>query len=181
MAKSRKQKKQPYTPPTNWDTGPNTQAQQAGKVIEAADYIDPETGKRINPNGVKRARRVDMLEVYHKRGVISTRGYTAGEKLQSAWEGTQRSPAGIENDKVQVSPSPGLAVTMQIDRISRLVEVSKKISQEHAALIEHVVIGNNAIQSFREKGRRIYLGRNGDDGKAALRNALDRLADRLGY
>ena len=59
--------------PNPWDMGADGPANRIGLIEEAATEIDPETGKETpNPNNVKRARRVDMLEVWHRRGWITT-------------------------------------------------------------------------------------------------------------
>ena len=72
-------------PPAPWDMGPDTPAQRHMKIVESVEHIDPKTGRRSNPNGVKRARRVDMLEVYHKRGVIDARQFSADDRQRGVF------------------------------------------------------------------------------------------------
>lgn len=57
--------------PTQWDMGANGPANRRGLKQEDAMDVDPVTGKTSNPNGVKRMRRVDMLERWHRKGQIS--------------------------------------------------------------------------------------------------------------
>ena len=54
--------------PTTWDHGATGPANRVGLVTEPAVDADPVTGKIVNPNGIKRARRVDMLEIWHSKG-----------------------------------------------------------------------------------------------------------------
>lgn len=172
MAKSRKQKKQPYTPPTNWDTGPNTQAQQAGKVIEAADYIDPETGKRINPNGVKRARRLSVAAQYESRGLLTKRQANAAGVLLRAWEANQKGPPAIKKVQVDTSPKPDAAIAMMIDRVSAYHKIARLIAMQYRAYVLHVARDDRHIGSMAGYRRRVCMER--------LRKGLDDLADRLG-
>ena len=44
-------------PSTTWDKGADGPANRIGLVIEDRGDTDPTTGKKINPNGVKGARR----------------------------------------------------------------------------------------------------------------------------
>jgi len=165
---------------SSWDMGATGQANRIGLVIEARGDLDPETGKTVNPNAVKGARKIDMMEVYFRRGWISARGFTAGEMLRNAVEDTMRGPGWADNDRVQSSPKPDQAVTMQIDRLSRLVAITKRAPTECARLVSHVAVDGNAIGSYRVDGKRVYLGRRHEVGKVALRVAFDKFAEAIG-
>lgn len=165
-----KSKKHLTLAPAPWDFGARGSANQQGLVIEDATEETPD-GRTANPNGVKRARRVDMLERWHRLGQISTAGYNAAEKLRDAFEATGRAPGWPDNDRVQSSPKPDQAVEIQIDRLSRFHVVAKHVSGEDRAIINHCVLSGGIPSGLRE-----YRGRNHAKGIAHLRDALDRLA-----
>ena len=162
-------------PPAPWDTGASGPAARARPaVIEDAIDADPETGEVRNPNGVKRLRIVDMLEVWHKRGVISTAGFNAAEKLRDAFEATQRAPGWPDNDRVQSSPKPDHAVTIQIDRVSRYHAIARFIWAPDWPVIDYFVLQNREADRKAE-----FAGARYKAGLAELGPALDRLADRI--
>lgn len=173
MGKIKAKKRGPYTPPTTWDAGPNTAAQKAGKVVEDVTETDPTTGKRVNPNGVKRARRIDMIESYHKRGRVTDRQMRAALKLREAYEATLRGPAAIKEIQVDSSPKPDQHVAITIDRMSKFIAISRHIPQPYAGIVEHVAIHNRSVGSM-------YRGRLHSKGVLLLREGLDRLADAMG-
>lgn len=156
-------------PAAPWDFGAKGQANQRDLVIEDAAEMTPE-GRSANPNGVKRARRVDMLERWHRLGKISTAGYNAAEKLRNAFEQTERAPGWPDNDRVQSSPKPDHAVTIQIDRLGKYHQHAKHVSPEDRDIIWHCV-----LQGGIPSGLRRYRWNPGK-GIAALREALDRVA-----
>lgn len=162
-----------------WDMGAMGPANRAGLVEEERGEINPVTGKLENPNVVRGVRRVDMLEVWHGKGVISTRGYNAAEKLRNAFESTQRAPGWPDNDRVQSSPKPDHAVTIQIDRLSKFAAIYKLVPYRDNDIIWHCVICKGTPSSLVVRGRHPYRGRHYDGGLEYLREALDRLADRL--
>ena len=163
----------PVTLP-EWDMGATGPANRAGLVIEEAADMDPETGRIINPNGVKRARRVDMLEVWHRKGVISTQGYNAAEALRDAFEATERTPGWPDNDRVQSSPKPDHAVTIQIDTIRRFHAVHRFVPAQDRAIIDACVLrrASPAYAGYRGAAYR--------DGLQHLADALDRLSIAMG-
>jgi hypothetical protein len=152
-----------------WDFGAKGQANQIGLVVEDAAEITP-AGKAANPNGVKRARRVDMLELWHRRGEITTAGYNAAEKLRDAFEATERAPGWPDNDRVQSSPKPDHAVTIQIDRLSKYHAIARHIHRDDRELISHCVLSRGTPCGLMRYRRKPV------EGKAALRDALERLA-----
>ena len=158
---------------TPWDHGATGQANRIGLVIEERADIDPETGKKINPNGVTGARRKDMLEVYADRGWISQRAYGAGELLRVSWLRTDIGRcAPWLRERVDSSPKPDAAVAIQIDRISALLRVSSLIPAEDRGILDCVCGRGDTIG-------RVYRGSQHEAGKAHLAAALERLADSI--
>lgn len=136
--------------------------------------MDPMTGKLSNPNKVTGVRRVDLLEFWHKRGSISTAGFTAAEALRNAFEATMRGkPALPDNDRVQSSPKPGHAVDIMIDRISRFEALMRHVATQDRQIITACVLEG-------QHPSRVYGGLRVREGFSHLRDALDRLADSLG-
>lgn len=173
MGKIKTKKRAPYTPPTTWDAGPNTAAQRAGRVVEDVTETDPATGKRVNPNAVKRARRIDMAESYHKQGLITERQMKAAIKLREAYEATMRGPAAIKAVQVDSSPKPDQHIAITIDRVSKFIAISRHIPQPYEGIVKHVAIDNRSIGSM-------YKGRLHAKGVLMLREGLDLLADAMG-
>lgn len=155
---------------TPWDHGASGQANRHGLIVEERGDKDPRTGKTVNPNGVTGVRRVDLLEYWHRRGTISTEGYNAAEKLRDAFEGTMRGkPSLPDNDRVQSSPKPDYAVTIQIERISRYDRLMRHVRQDDRAIITACVLEGRHPSSIYGA----LLVRQGFDH---LRDALDALA-----
>jgi len=173
--RSRKPKSPVTLQATTWDQGAAGQANRINLVTEERGEIDTITGKTINPNGVKGVRRVDMLEFWHKRGTITTPGYNAATDLRDAYEGTQRAPGWPESERVQSSPKPDHAVTIQIDRLSRFHQFSKHIAPTDRAMI------NACVLEARTPAAAGYKGPLYQRGLIELRDALDRLARSMGY
>lgn len=169
--------------PNPWDHGADGPANRNGLVVEDAVDITPD-GSTPNPNGVRRARRVDMLEVWHNRYLtghtspktgypapfITTRQYNAADALQAAYEATLRAPGWPDNDRVQSSPKPDHAVTIQIDRIGRYHAIARFVALQDWPILQHCVINGKS-----PKG----TGRAYQAGFEHLRAALDRLATAL--
>ena len=166
--------------PEPWDMGANgpANAVRESAVVEGIDpEVDPDTGDvtRRNPNGVKRRVFYDMLDVYHRRGWITTRGYNAGAALRAAWERTEYGGTWL-HERVDSTPKPDAAVARQVDRMSRLIGITKRIPREDWRILISVACEKNAIGCLPE-----YRGYNHEAGRAHLYAALERLADRLGY
>lgn len=173
--------KQVTTPamPTSWDMGAMGPANRHNLITEEAAHIDPETGKATNPNGVKRMRRVDMLEIWHRKGEITTAGFNAAEKLRNAFERTECAPGWPDNDRVQYSPKPDHAVAIQIDRISAFHHIARHTHPDDRAIIGHCVLSKGIPATLRVHGVRPYHGRGYDAGLRHLSDALDRLANAI--
>lgn len=176
MAKKKKSAKKSVTVAeapkfgSQWDHGAIGRANRIGLEIEDAAGYDPETGRAANPNGVKRMRRVDMIEIWRREGVISTAGYNAAEKLRDAWEATQQSPGWPDNDRVQSSARPDVAVTVQIDRLSVYDRLARHIPAADMPIITACVLQPYTPASAGYRSERYKLG------LAHLRDALDRLS-----
>lgn len=160
-------------PESPWDHGATGPANRRGLIIEQRGDIDPDTGETINPNGITGARRIDLLQYWHKRGSISTGGYNAAVMLRDAFEATMRSkPCLPDNDRVQSSPKPDHAVTIQIDRISRYEKLARHVHPQDKTLISACVLDG-------QHPSRIYGALRTREGLAHLREALDRLSDAM--
>jgi hypothetical protein len=151
-------------------------ANRIGLVTEQRGHVDADTGETINPNGVKGVRRVDMLEVYHQRGWITDKGYTAGEALRDAWSMVHRAK-GTDYTAVRVDSSskPDAQVAILIDRVSRYHAVARRIAKGDEEILACVVEEGRAIAHLRQ-----YRGAAHDAGKRHLCAALDRLALAMG-
>lgn len=157
-----------------WDRGPNTQAQRAGKVVEDAEYFDEETGEKVNPNGVKRLRKIDLVEHYARKGVIDRRQMLAGITLRSAFEGTQRTAPAIKKVQVDSTPKPDQHVEIMIDRLSRFADVFNGLNGKYREILDCVVL-NNCHPAWLKK----YRGRRYVRGIEVLQEALSALSDHL--
>lgn len=172
--KSGRKRNNPVSLPA-WDHGAMGAANRHGLVVEERGEVDARTGKMQNPNGVTGVRRVDMLEVYHKRGWISQEGYSAARLLSMAWLNTEKGKcAPWLRERVDSSPKPDAAIAIQIDRMSALIRVSRLVPAEDERIVSCVCYDGNAIGYLRE-----YRGSRHEAGKAHLRMALDRLYERI--
>lgn len=168
-------------PANPWDIGATGLANRHGLQIEDAATIDLDTGKAHNPNNVKRMRRVDMLEHWHRHGTISPAGYAAACALRNAFEHTQRSPGtSFEQDRVDSSPKPDHAVTIQLERISKFHNVNRYVVAADVAMLHHCVLGQGTPGTLRIRGVKVYVGANYAAGLRELAASLDRLAKAMG-
>lgn len=158
-----------------WDHGATGQANRIGLVVEERGDTDPTTGKVTNPNRVTGVRRVDLLEFWRSKGAISTGGYNAAVALRDAYEATLRtgSPALPENDKVQSSPKPDMAVAIRVQQISRFARLMKLVAQDDRAIISRCVLDG-------WHPSRVYGVLRTREGLDHLRAALDRLHTAMG-
>lgn len=167
-----------------WDYGATGPANRAG--LEMEDAVDATgDGTTPNPNRVTRVRRIDMLEAWHRRyrigkreydagppsPHITTRQYNAAVALRDAYEATLRTPGWPDNDRVQSSPKPDHAVTIQIDRMSRYHAVARHVVDNDWPILRRCVIDG---QSPGGTGLVYY------QAMQHLREALDRLATGMG-
>lgn len=162
--------------PTQWDMGANGPANRRGLKQEDAMDVDPVTGKTSNPNGVKRMRRVDMLERWHRKGQISAAGYTAACALRDAFEATGRTPSvDPTQDRVDSSPKPDHAVEIQIDRVSRFHAINRHVAAQDRAIIDACILSGGTPASLRQYRQAKY-----PQGMQHLHDALERLARAIG-
>ncbi|MEX3315695.1 hypothetical protein [Sulfitobacter sp. PS-8MA] len=179
MARRKKaaQKKTPVTlaaMPEHWDMGARGPANRLHLVQEPVTWTN-DKGEQVNPNNVKRMRRVDMLQKYHKDGVIGNRQLTAGATLRDAWAKTEMGQGKDYSDPVvDSSPKPDQAIDIRIDRMSAYLSVSKLVAAEDKAILQAVACEGRAVAHLRE-----YRYKAVPKGKEHLAAALDRLADKL--
>jgi len=161
---------------TAWDMGADGPANRRGLIVESAGDIDNETGEVINPNGIKRARRVDMLDVWQGKGEISKGQWNTAVTLRAAWEATQQAPGtDYARPRVDSSPKPDHAVAIAADRITILRNSWDRVHPDDHSFLKHVVALGGIPATYRpDGGLRIYHGRNYASGMQALRDALDR-------
>ena len=158
-----------------WDHGAMGQANRVNMVVEERADVDPETGKRVNPNGVTGVRRVDMLEVYHKRGVISARGYMAGQHLRQAWLQTEMGQCSpFAREAVDTSLKLDATMAVMVDRISSYKKANSFTSAGDSSILSVVICSGASVGSIKE-----YRGEMHEVGLVHLRDAMDRLADRM--
>lgn len=143
------------------------------KVIEDAKTFDEEKGQWVNPNGVKRARRVDLIESYHAQGKIDYRGMLAGLALRMAYETTMKSAPAIKKIQVDTFPKPDANIAIIIDRISRFSIVYGLVPLEDRPILDCVILQNAGPNNIGFKGSAYHKG------IARLQEALTRLADAL--
>lgn len=163
-----------------WDLGAMGQANRQDLEIEEAVDQTPD-GKAENPNGIIRARRIGRLEQWHRnyitqakrngreRPYITTRQFNAAESYLDALEATMRAPGWPDNDRVQSSPKPDHAITIQIDRISRFHEIARYLTAEEKGIIETAIFGAENMA----RGDAYYVR------FERLRAVLEKLADHL--
>jgi len=162
-------------PPERWDMGAMGPANRHGLTKEPVMYTNDQ-GEQVNPNNVKRMRRMDMLEVYEKRGVITSRQRQAGMKLRNAWEATEKAPGtDYARPIVDSTPKPDAAIDIQIDRMSAYIWMARRIPQADKEILHYVACEGRAVSHMRR-----YQGSGHDKGKVHLAEALERLADKLG-
>lgn len=158
-----------------WDQGAMGPANRIGLVTEERGDTDPKTGRKINPNGVKGVSRYDMLTVYHKRGILSKRAFSAGETLRNAWEATQRGRgADLSGERVDSTSKPDATIAIHIDRVSKLVGFSRMVSTDDRELIETVAYHERPVSHLSK-----YRGLNHAKGVEHMQAAFERLADRM--
>ena len=158
-----------------WDHGAMGQANRIGLMVEERADVDPETGKRVNPNGVTGVRRVDLLEFWRNRNSITEGGYQAAVRLRDAYEATMCSkPSLPDNDRVQSSPKPDTAVAIQIDRISRFDAMMRHVRHADRQIISACVLDGKHPRTLPQ-----FKGDRHREGLAHLRAALDYLSDRI--
>lgn len=158
-----------------WDHGADGPANRAGLVVEERGELDPATGKMVNPNRVTGTRRLTWLERYAAKGWVSPEGLSAGLRLHEAWErisiGTS---APWLRERVDATPRPDHAVTVQIDRREAYHRIWRGVPPGDRHVLHWVCCENRALGGMLKR-----RGRNHDTLKQHLREALDRMAGRI--
>lgn len=146
-----------------WDFGPRTPAQDDRKVLESAAFIDPDTGKEINPNGVVRCRREAWVHTYFRKGKLTERQATIADELASASAGLRATDplASLRIDRSRGAVDP---VADRIDRRAKFRSMWSFIPDFARPVIMHVVLMDHSLRSMAGCG----------SGKAEARH-LDRL------
>jgi hypothetical protein len=161
--------------PTDWDLGPRTAAQDRLKVVEPVTQWDEAKQREVpNPNGVKRARRIDLAEYYFRKGRFDARQLAAAKALAQAWENTQRSPEAIKKVQVDSDPDYGAIMAMQLDRVWRFHAIRRLIPDADWPVLECVCIRNASVAQAGYRGERFQVG------CVLLGAALTRLGERMG-
>lgn len=185
MAKSNKQARAITLQPSPWDHGIKTQAQrglmpdpEGGKrlerrTIEEARVFDERKGEFVNPNGVTRARKRSVAEVYQARGYLDARQARAAEILLDAYLATQiRGGKAIMAIRVDTSFGKDEAMVARMTAVARWVEVERMVPDLYAREVLH--IGRDDLPITDLPG--YVRGRSMD----RLRQGLDLLAASLG-
>jgi hypothetical protein len=152
------------------DLGAMGAANRSRVVVETVKDDDAGHGT------MKRARVVDMLDVWMGNGTISTEQWNTAVILRAAWERTQQTPGtDYARPRVDSSPKPDHAIAIQTDRISKLRAAWANIRPTDEPIVLHCVIDGLIPATLRmPSGRRPYRGANYQMGLQALRDALDR-------
>lgn len=140
--------------------------------VEAAEWTDPETGKRVNPNGVKRARRQSVAQWYLARGYLTRRQADAAHQLLTAWERNQRTPPAIRKVQVDTTPKPDANIDITISRVSAYHSIARLVPPKYRAYVMHVARDDRHLTAMPGYRRVVYMER--------LQAGLEQLADSLG-
>ena len=151
------------------DHGTGTLAATAG--TELVPLVDE---KGSNPNNIGRRQRISIINRMLRDGKLTQRQYQAAEAIQIAYERVQALQGSIQiRERVDASPRPDAAITMQVERISRLAHVTKPIRRRDRFIVEHVCCHNKPLGQLRAIG--------GPRGYQRLTDNLERVADFLRF
>lgn len=165
-------------PLTRGDMGPDTQLQRAGTVLEPVTFIMDDGTVKESPNGIKRLRRIDLVESYHRRDrnpLLNARQYKAATAIRVAYEATMKSAPAIKKVQVDSTPKPDAHVAIMIDRVSNFARIMKHVPADSKAVVDAVVLENQSIGWLRQ-----YRGSKHALGVRLLQAGLDAVADALG-
>lgn len=164
-------RKKPTLPTPAWDMGADGRANQAGLVREERPVIDPDTGKKSNPNGIHGMRRVSVVGLLHRADLLTVKQVNTADQLFRAACGQlhQDSLAAL-GTKVDDGTSDPQAHAFDTRRdFHRLWEM---VPEGSRAVIEHIVLRNQP--SRKDANSRAWR-----DELALLRDGLDELARAL--
>ncbi len=149
---------------TPWDLGPRTKAQDKGKVVEEVMFVDPDTGRASNPNGVIRTRRQTWIGRYAVKGQLTPAQFSIAVELLDAYMGRQaRDPlAALRIDPCHEQPEPEVA---RFDARRKFHRMWAIVPMWARPVIECVVIRDCSVRSM-----------GGDTSSAGGERQMDRLA-----
>lgn len=161
-------------PLPRWGMGPEAPATCENVVIEDALIWDDEKEKYVNPNNVKRARRIDMCEVYFNRGQITRNQLKAALELRGLYEATMKSQPAIKQISVDNNSIPDLHVSLMVARVCKFYGVMRHVPVSSKPVINAVVLDNQSIGYLKQ-----YRASRFDRGLAELKEGLEAVADSL--
>lgn len=126
-------------PATPWDHGTGTKAALANTRVEPADFTDPETGEKRNPNGVTRRRRLPPFEQLWREQKLTDRQYKAAQELLNRFEAMQQTPPAIKEIQVDAQPDFGAIEARRIDKVSRFHAAARYVPENCGPVIDQVV------------------------------------------
>ena len=131
-----------------WDTGATGPANRVAMVIEDRPFVDVETGKRTNPNGIKGARRRPWVETYHRQGKLTDAQYGAALALYAAYQGRRdRDPlAAMEDIKARHSGADPQVLAFDLKRT--FFDMWARIPKSSQPVIQHVVLDDHPARSI---------------------------------
>lgn len=130
-----------------WDMGPQTAMQRAGKVVEPVVHLDPETGKRSNPNGVLRTRRERWVDRYLRQGRLTTGQYAVACELIDAAEGraAQDPLASLRVDRSYGDVDPMAA---HVDGRAKFRQMWALVPVSSQPVLDHVLVQDRSLRSM---------------------------------
>lgn len=159
---------------THGDMGATGPAMRQGLISEPVTWVDDEGKLQKSPNNMRRARRIDLIESYHKRDrnpILDDRQFKAAKMLREAYEATHRSPPAIKEIQVDASPKPDAHIDITIDRISRFSAIMRHVPSDCKDVVDAVVLENQSIGWLKQ-----YRGRKHAKGVERLQRGLSVVA-----
>jgi hypothetical protein len=164
-------------PVTRGDMGPDTPLQGLGKVVEPVTFVDEDGKLKTSPNGMRRARRIDIIESYHRRDrnpILDATQFKAAKMLREAYEATKKGPPAIKEIQVDASPKPDHFIDVTIDRLSRFSAIMRHVPQDCRDVVDAVVLENQSIGWLKQ-----YRNSSHPKGVERLQRGLDMVAEAL--
>lgn len=161
-----------HLPPVPWDRGAGGRANQKGLIEEDAAYTDPETGKAVGPNGVRRMRRAPWIVTYLNRGKLTPRQFNVADAIYRASQG-QRSEDPLAAIVVIRGMGGSDPQADYVDRRRAFFRLWDMVPTYAQAIVERVVVCNEPI--WRGGGEQMsrHLDR--------LQRGLDHVADMMDH
>lgn len=128
-------------------------------------------GKVVNPNGVRRAVRLSVAELYARQGHLTRRQADAAAVLIRAYEANFRTAPAIKAIQVDTFPKPDEHIAILTDRASKYHNVARMVPAKARAYVMHVARDDRHITAMPGY-RPAYMER--------LREGLEGLAEALG-